>query len=264
MTENYRDICFCQIYKLKHDVEGIFDFFHAEKVPTRKKATFKYVDEFLHPSVSYEQNVGSVLGLLDVRLTFSPKQYLDRARELLTTTKMTKAIRLFVQQREKLGVDFLDENAKYPDSLFFILRVKDQFDSEFSSDIIPKIFKAKIMKSNLDFLLNKVIRRSLYGYVCPDYQYDASKFKFIGGIIPARLPVPKLISTKLGEASIKSIQLSFEDSPIGLENVTMSKENEDLVLALKIARKVNSFKDLYPRVLNEQREISELLLERVA
>ena len=261
MTEKYRTICFCQVYKLKSDVEDLLDFFHTEKSPQRKKATWEYVNEFLEPSVSYQKRAGSVEGLLHIGLAFSPKQYLDRVKELLTTTRMSKATKSFVQQRKKLAKEFLKEDTKYPPSLFFALRVRD---SGFHPEFIPKFLKFKIIKSNLEFLLKKIYRRSLYGYVCPTLQYDVSEFKFVGGVVPARLPVPKLISSKLGEPSLNSITLSFEDSPIGLETVGIEEENGNLVLALKITRRVNNFKDVYPKVLKEAREIAELLLERVA
>ena len=264
MTEKYRQICFCQTYNLKSDVEGILDFFRAEKSPQRKKATRKYVAQFLDPSVSYQKIVGSVDVLLHVILAFSPKQYLDRAKELLTATKMTKATTLFVQERKEHAQKFLKADAKFPPALFFALRVRDELGSGFSSDVIPKILKVKLIKSNLEFLLKKVYRRSRHGYVCPIFQYDASKMKVVGGIIPARLPVPKLISNKLGEPTLDSITLSFEDSPIGLEKVEITKENGHLVLELKITRRVNNFKDIYPKVLNEAKEIAKLMLERVA
>lgn len=266
MTEDYKEVCSCQVYTLKShlDAKDLLEFFHADRTPKRKKTTKKYVQQFLDPSVTHQKKVGSVEVMLKVYLVFPPKQYLDRASELLTVTKMSKATRLFVQQKKESAEECLKERAKYPPALFFALHFEDTSGSGFSPEVIPKILEVKIIKSNLDFLLKKVYRRSRYGYVCATLQYDASKFKFVGGIVPAPLPVPKLISNKLGEPSLNSITLGFENSPIGLEEVQTEKKNAQLVLTLKIARKVNNFKDLYPKVLNEAIEIAQLLVQRVA
>lgn len=259
MTENLRKICICQVYNLKSDAEELLDFFHADRSPQVKKATKKYVDQFLDPSVYYKKRVGTVESELYVVLKFSPSLYRDRARELLSTAEMSKATKSFVQQRKTRAEKFFKRDLK--SSLFFALSVTGQLDSGFSPEFIPRVLRTKIIKSNLDFLLKKVYRLSIHGYVCSTLQYDASKFKFVGGILRARLPVPKLISSKLGKPDLEGIALSFEDSPIGLEEVEMEKENGQLILTLKIARKVNSFKDAFPKVLSETRKIAELLVE---
>ena len=263
MTEIYRDICFCQYYKLKTDVENLFDFFHIEKISPKREVSLKDVEQFLKPSVSFQERVDSVNVRLKFNVVFAPKPYLDRIKEFSTETKMTKSTKLFVQNEKKRVEKFLKKGAKIPSALCFTLHIREEQGSGFRSDVIPKILNYKTIKSNLNFLLKKVVHRSLYGYVCPDFQYDASKFKFLGEILSAQLPVPKPISSKLGKPNASGIELNFEDSPIGLEDVQISKENGQLVLALKIRRRVNNFRDVYPKVLSEAKEIAELLLESV-
>jgi len=244
-------------------VEDVFNFFNVEKSPRRKKTAVEYATQFLTPSVSYEKKVASTKVLLGVRLIFSPKQYAGRAKELLTSTQMTKTTKLYVQQQEKDAKANLKKDAKLPPALLLILHITDLTDFGFSSDVIPRILKVEPIKSNLEFLLSKIHHRSRMGFVCPTLRYDATKIRVIGGIIPTHLPLPKSISNRVGKSTLSSIGLGFEDSPIGLGDVTISKENGELTVATKIMRGVNNFKELHPKVLNSVREIVDLFLERV-
>lgn len=196
-----------------------------------------------------------------VNIAFSPKPYLERARQLLTKTRTTKIARLFVKNEIKYSEKFLKK--RLPTAVRLMFHATADSHIVFSPDVIPKIMNSNPIKSNLGFILKKSIHKSLLGNICPDFQYEASKFKFAGGILRQPLPVPKLISKKLGEPRIGGIKLDFKDSPIGLETVEVSTEEEKLNLSLVIERRVNNFRDIYPKVLSETEEIAQLLLGKV-
>jgi hypothetical protein len=215
----------------------------------------------LKPGILCENEVEDIRGLLRVDIVFAPKLYLERARQLLTKTRTTKIARSFVTAEISYAKKFLRKQP--PTAVKLTFHVAADSNIVFSPDVIPKIMNTNPIKSTLEFILKKLVHKSLLGNICPDFQYDASESRFVGGILQQSLPVPKLISKKLGEPKIGGIELDFKGSPIGLEKVEVSTKEGKLNLSLLISRRVNNFRDIYPKVLSETEEIAQMLLRKV-
>lgn len=82
---------------------------------------------------------------------------------------------------------------------------------------------------NIVFAIASVIKEKVPMRMCSVFQFDREHDKLSGGLaLPTKLPLQEKLLSRTGKASIHGLELHFEKSPIGLDEVTFSIDGKIL------------------------------------
>jgi len=136
------------------------------------------------------------------------------------------------------------------------LQIKHHFTSDFYlSDYIKLMRNIPPKIKRLFDVLDKNSEKSIKTIICSFNEVNAEKYSFREFEFPQKILLPTQIEKKLGAAKITGFQLGFEESPLGINQIELEKNKEELRLKIKMKFEIEKPSEIFSPEMN--RNIAE-------
>jgi len=183
------------------------------------------------------------------------KQFKTEFRKLhsLTNEKIKK---LEIPATLSIGLKKHVREKKY----YFIARLISTIDEGINEKDFSKAFP--YIQRNLE-VLEKFSNREYEGSTCTTFVFKSEGFIPVGQLIlPSSLALSPDLTEKLGEIELSGFNLSFRKSPLGLDALNISIEDERLEIRPTFTSKFATVKDLTENTFIHAKETSLLFVEK--
>lgn len=225
-------------------------------------------ERYFRPEATYKGRFESYRFFAQLSVFYSREEIERKVDEVLDTENATQKIKDTVTTFKKeipLQANKFGEYAKVNHIYLKISLEPISYlgKTEISLDSIKK-FQAE--NTEISALINAAesLKTPAKLTTCSTYRFDAKKSKLVGGLIlPTQLPLSIETQSKVGNAQLHGLTISFADSKIGLEELEISQEENYLEIGTKGAFNLSEFKQFILKPFELSCEYSHLLIEDI-
>ncbi len=99
---------------------------------------------------------------------------------------------------------------------------------------------------------------------CINLVYSTKDFRLTGGFpLPTKIPLPERVSSRLGEANVSGLLLSFKDSPLGISTVDISKRRDSITVFATFSSKMHMTKRILQQIYERGVQTADLFVEAI-
>lgn len=221
---------------------------------------------FLAPRAGYRFRVEALTGEARIRVRYSRGQLEEKIAEV-KNYELSDSMKKGLLETEKM-LPLWEKEYEKPDEnhVFVMLKAQPKFTEEKSirMDTLDKFLENKELRSILD-LIEDIWPKPLYMTTCAEYEYEADKFKPIGGLsLPTQIPLPAELGTRFGESELNGFSIRFKESAMGLEYIQISLENDtSIVVSIRTSYELTQPKEMLRKAYELHNNIANLLVEKV-
>lgn len=261
--DNCRLFCLCSFFEVKETPHKVIDFIHKK---IGKPTLPKDIRQFLSPRAAYGLRVEHLVAQIGIRVRYSRRQYKENIAKVKKYKLSAETKKALLEAEKRLPL--WEKEYKKPDEnrVFFSLRAEPRFTEKklIRMDTLEKFLKDKELRGVLN-LIEGVWHKPLRMTTCSEYEYEADKFKPIGGILlPTKIPLPAELGARFGGSELDGFSIRFKDSAMGLENIQISLEKETtIVVSIKTSYELTQPKEMLRKAYELNNNIANLLVEKV-
>jgi len=239
------------------------------KIPTKlSKQSVDQIKQLYSSKRKKDKSVDEELGLYRFERTYKTKEVEFYLNIFLSPSKsefsrkldaFTKEIK--VEAKSQLEGLVKKTDIFFPDQegLFFSLRCGGTRAERLSLKMLRKM--PKKIESLFDVLI-EISPKHLTTRFCLDYHYDIQKFKFVGGFtLPAKIPISGKVVKRLGVADISGLHLSFKESPLGIQRISVRQDSALINVFAEFSSKIPTIKNVLQEVFRYGAQALSLFLE---
>jgi hypothetical protein len=110
-------------------------------------------------------------------------------------------------------------------------------------------------------LLKNVQAKDLVGTSCTSFHFSSADYSAVGGLpMPTKIQLTNEIQEKLGEVQLGGFLLRFKASPIGVKEVDMEVEENNLTIDITIEYSLSSTEKLFEKSFGIAKEVVSLFV----
>lgn len=153
------------------------------------------------------------------------------------------------------GILILNKN-----NLTFTFRLYEQAEKFIDDKIIKELpFRDEL----INYLEKKKLKSR--GYICGDFNLDISKFRFL--LMKEELPYKYFVDEKfrkmVGKPFLSGMTFELQDSPLGLDELSISKEDKVYLIEIRMIFETKKYKELFINSYKQVAKICDIFMEEV-
>lgn len=117
-----------------------------------------------------------------------------------------------------------------------------------------------ILQKTIDIL--ERFSKKFEGTSCTEFAFDFKRFKTVGElIIPTKFTLRPELTQRLGKPELSGLVISFEKSPIGIDNVKLELENGNIMVRVSSNYKLVTINEILTKTFDHSKQIARLFVE---
>jgi len=239
------------------------DFVHKK---TSKPTLPKDLEAFLEPRPEIRIRTEALHGKITLSVRFSMERMEEKIAQI-KNYELSNKMKATLLEFEK-AVELRKKEIEKPSEnrVFFKLAVRPRFPEKklIRMETLEGFLKGREIK-DVFRLMEDAWAKPFHIHTCAEYEYESSKFKPTGGLlIPTLIPLPAELGTRFGKAEMNGISLRFKESPMGLEYIEISLEDDrTLIVGLRASYELTLLTEMLRKSYELSHEIANLLVEKV-